>query len=366
MKLKFVLPVLLLTACLGACGGTSASTDTTTTDPGTTVTTPDTSGGTTGPAVKSAADAQTDRIVDAANAFLATLTTAQKTAVQYAWTDSAQRAGWSNFPTGIFQRAGVRWGGLTSTQRAALTTLLGAVLSEDGLKNVQEQMTADDVLKSQGGGNLTFGSDEYYVAFLGTPSTTTGWTLQFGGHHLALNATVAGANVTLAHSLTGGQPVRYTQNGTSVNIVEPEVTDAYALVGSFASTQKTKAVLSTQSIDLVLGPGHDGQTLQAEGLSASEMTEAQRAQLLALIRDRLGMLNADDVAAKMSAIEQNLDRTSFAWYGSTTAGGTAYWRVTGPTVIMEFSPQSMGGDATNHIHSMYRDPTDEYGAADVQ
>ncbi|PNY79408.1 DUF3500 domain-containing protein, partial [Deinococcus koreensis] len=111
------------------------------------------------------ADAQTTRVVKAATAFLNTLSAAQKKAVQFASTDSAQRARWSNFPTGIFQRAGVRYGDLSTAQRSALTALLGTVLSADGLKMVQQQMAADEVLKTTdggGGGRLIFGSAEYY------------------------------------------------------------------------------------------------------------------------------------------------------------------------------------------------------------
>ncbi|MFC4453594.1 DUF3500 domain-containing protein [Deinococcus sonorensis] len=349
------LSALVLTAALAAC--TSSATTTTTT------------AATPGPAVSTPADAQTTRVVAAATTFLGTLSAAQRQAASFAWTDAAQRARWSNFPTGIFQRSGVRWGDLNATQRAALATLLGTVLSADGLKMVQQQMKADDVLKSQGGGNLQFGSDEYYVAFLGTPSATTAWTLQFGGHHLAINATVAGSNITLAPSLTGGQPIRTTVNGQSVTVVEEvpqEVKDAVALLGSLDAGQKAKAVISTTRTDLVLGPGHDGQTLQPEGLAGSSMTAAQKTLFVTLIRERLNALNDDDLAAKMADIQKNLDKTAFAWYGPTTADGDFYYRVTGPTVLIEYSPQSMGNDPANHIHSMYRDPTNEYGAAWVK
>ncbi|MBB6017091.1 DUF3500 domain-containing protein [Deinococcus radiopugnans] len=356
MKPKYSIFALLLTAALSACNS-SAQTGTT----GTTVT--------PGPAVTTPADAQTTKVVAAANAFLSTLSATQKNAVSFAYTDSAQRAKWSNFPTGIFQRDGVKWGDLSAAQRTALTTLLGTVLSADGVKMVQQQMAADDILKSQGGGNLQFGSDEYYVSFLGTPSATTAWTLQFGGHHLAINATVAGGNITLAPSLTGGQPIYTTINGQTVAVVEDvpqEVKDAFALLSSLDAAQQAKAVISTKSIDLVLGPGQDGKTLQAEGLPGSAMTAAQKTAFLTLIKERLNALNDDDLAPKMADIEKNLDSTSFAWYGPTSAAGDAYYRVTGPTVLIEFSPQSMGGNSANHIHSMYRDPTDDYGSALVK
>lgn len=330
---------------------------------------PASAAGTTATAA-TATDAQTTQVVAAARAFLNTLSAAQKQAASFAYTDAAQRARWSNFPTGIFQRAGLRYGDLSAVQRTALMTLLGTVLSADGLKMVQQQMNADEVLKNTdgGGGRLVFGAAEYYVSFLGTPSTTSAWTMQFGGHHLAINATVVGPNITLAPSLTGGQPIRATQNGQTVTLVQKvpqEVRDASALLQSLTAAQKAKAVISTGRIDLVLGPGQDGKTLQPEGLPGSSMTAAQKAQLLALIKDRLNILNADDAAPKLAAIQKNLDRTSFAWYGPTTAAGaaSAYYRITGPTVVIEFSPQSMGGDASNHLHNMYREPGNDYGAA---
>ena len=58
-------------------------------------------------------------------------------------------------------------------------------------------------------GGAMFGSDLYYISFLGNPSETTPWMLQFGGHHLALNITIAGSNGALTPSLTGAQPAQF-------------------------------------------------------------------------------------------------------------------------------------------------------------
>lgn len=332
---------------------------------------------------EAATDAQTAVIVDAAEAFMASLEDSQREAVLFAWEDDAQRTNWSNFPTGLFQRAGLRWGDLTEIQRESLISLLGTVLSEDGLRMVQEQMASDEVLKAEEGGgaggglidrlgslfggggpgDLIFGSDEYYVSFVGEPSESEPWMLQFGGHHLGINATVVGPNVTLAPSLTGGQPVRFTLNGQAIDIVVDEVTAAGALMASLSEEQLGEAVRSETRSDLVLGPGHDGETLQPEGLMGADMTVEQRTLLLALIETRLGMLNADDLATTMASIEENLDATAFAWFGPTDDPASAYWRVTGPKLVLEFSPQEMGGDAANHLHNMYRDPTNDYGAA---
>jgi Protein of unknown function (DUF3500) len=351
------------------------------------------------------ADAQTTAVVHAANAFLSTLSEAQKQAVLFAFNDRAQRARWSNFPDGAASRSGIRWGELNAAQRIALIGLLGAVLSPEGILMVREQMDADDVLRKTSAGGppngrpplnaggpdgrspisvggpatgppprgfggppggrppVNFGSDYYYVSFVGRPSPVLPWMLQFGGHHLAINATVVGPHITLSPSLTGGEPLKYSKDGKAIYIAENEVRQAMAMLNGLTAEQRRKAVISNRRIDLVLGPGHDGQILQGEGLPGSEMTDAQKAQLLAVIEARLGILNADDLAVTMADVRKNLNRTWFAWYGPTTEIGGAYFRVTGPTVLIEYAPQDMDGDATDHAHNMYRDPTNEYGAA---
>lgn len=315
------------------------------------------------------ADAQTLKIVGAAQAYIASLTPAQQTASLFAYNDAAQRALWSNFPVGIVARNGVSWGELNETQRTRLMDLLGAVLSPDGVRMMREQMDADEYLRlnaqtNGGGGRVRFGSDLYYTAFLGAPSATAPWMLQFGGHHLAVNATLVGANVTITPSLTGGQPVKFDWQGKPIYIVEHEVREAQALIDSLNPDQRAKAVVSNSAINLILGPGHDGKTLQPEGLQASAMTADQKAKLLALVEARVGIMNADDAGAAIARIRQNIDQTWFAWFGPTAEAGGAYFRVTGPTIVMEFSPQDVRtGGVSNHLHNMYRDPTNDYGAA---
>ena len=169
--------------------------------------------------------------------------------------------------------------------------------------------------------------------------------------------------MTLSPTLTGGEPLKLVVDGEPVYIVEKEAVQAAALLDALDEAQRTRAIVSDARGDLVLGPGQDGRTLQPEGLPGGDMTLAQRAQFLALIEARLGILNADDLTATMDGIESSLDETFFGWWGPTEPLGAAYFRVTGPRVILEFSPQDNDGDATDHAHNMYRDPTNEYGAA---
>ena len=109
----------------------------------------------------------------------------------------------------------------------------------------------------------------------------------------------------------------------------------------------------------MLGPGADGKTIQPEGIVASALNARQQNLLLDLAHEWVGILNDEAAGAKMAEIKGNLARTYFAWSGSTKNGGLAYYRIQGPTVLIEYAPQQ--GDL-DHIHTIYRDPTNDYGA----
>jgi hypothetical protein len=86
--------------------------------------------------------------------------------------------------------------------------------------------------------------------------------------------------------------------------------------------------------------------------------------LLDLAHEWVGILNDEAAAAKMAEIKANLPETWFAWSGPTTNGSAAYFRIQGPTLLIEYSPQRLRGSSgldTNHIHTIYRDPTNDYG-----
>jgi hypothetical protein len=92
------------------------------------------------------------------------------------------------------------------------------------------------------------------------------------------------------------------------------------------------------------------------------MTTTQQTACLQLISEYVGRLNDEDAAARMAELKKNLPTTYFARIGPTAAENGMYCRVTGPSVVIEYSGQSMGGNTAAHIHGIYRDPTNEYGA----
>ncbi|HWY88136.1 MAG TPA: DUF3500 domain-containing protein [Gemmataceae bacterium] len=305
---------------------------------------------------------QTARIAQAAQALLDTLDEAQRSKVIFKFGDKEQRARWSNLPTGMVKRKGLRMGDLTPDQRKAVMTLLSVTLSKMGYEKILGIMDGDEVLKNAGGGGgPAFGRDEFYVSFLGTPSATTPWMLQFGGHHLALNVTFVGEQGVMTPSLIAVQPARYSLNGRTVRPLGRETDKAFELVGSLNANQRKEAVLGFQMHDLVLGPGHDGETIQPEGIKASALTDRQQQMLLELVAEWSGIIHDTAAAEKMIEIKANLADTWFAWSGPTEPGSAAYFRVQGPTVVIEYAPQRLGGDPTQHIHTMYRDFTNDYG-----
>jgi len=316
------------------------------------------------PVYAAAAQTATSRIVVAANSFLSTLDQNQRQSVLFRYDDEKQRVRWSNLPTTIVRRAGLSMGELNGAQRSAALALVSSTLSPRGFEKVQQIMEGDQLLKS-GEGNNMFGKNLYYISILGTPSEKDPWMLQFGGHHLALNITIAGERGVLTPSLTGAQPALYTINGKTVRPLGQESDKAVALLNALDDTQRKQAILSYRLADLVLGPGQDGKTIQPEGLQASAMNERQRGMLLDLISEWANIAQESAAAARMAELKADINETWFAWSGPATVTPgkniAAYYRIQGPHLVIEYAPQRLGGDPAMHVHSMYRDPTNDYG-----
>ena len=273
-----------------------------------------------------AAQQPVELVVQSANKFLATLSETQLSRVIYDFDDNAQRAKWSNFPTGFVPRGGMSLKQMSAAQKAAALDLMKVVLSARGYEKVSEIRMADDDFKAngskrgpRGGGpprggsggsppngasglppmgagdpprngapggppqldsDNMFGADLYYISFLGKPSTTSPWMLQFGGHHLALNITIVGSKGIMTPSLTGAQPAVFKADGKTIRPLGWESDEALTLLQSLDEKQRSQAVLGYKVADLVLGPGQDGKKISPEGLKASAMNEKQKALLL--------------------------------------------------------------------------------------
>ena len=152
-----------------------------------------------------------ERVVCLADAFKATLTNDQMATLQlsYSKTDAVK---WSNFPEFAARprRVGIKLGSLNVTQLKAAKALMGAVMAQnvpnEGFDELEGNLAADDYFGTTTGKTDTFNSGNYYLAFLGTPSTTTLWELQFGGHHYAFANTYKEGKITGVTPRTAPRP----------------------------------------------------------------------------------------------------------------------------------------------------------------
>ena len=314
-------------------------------------------------------------MVTAANAFIDLLDSDQK-AVALLPVDSDKRPNWSNLPARIvkFDRNGVRVGDLGDEQLAAMITFLAYALSPDGFDTVVTVMAADGVLAESWRAWLEgWSEDNYWLAFFGTPSVTEPWGWQFGGHHLAVNMSIQDGGVTMSPTFIGVEPATVDQSvidrifpisGGGVGDPEPfsrEIEAGLSLINSLASPDRTAAILSGSPDGLVSGVGQDGVIPALEGSDVSGWDPEQKQALLDLVSLWVGMMPSRSAEFRLAQIGSQLNDTYFAWQGPSDGTGSIYYRIQGPSLIVEFSTQGAVGSDGGHYHSIYRDPTNEYG-----
>lgn len=311
----------------------------------------------------------TAKAVCLANAFKATLSTAQQASVQTTLS-STYWVKWSNLPCGSSCRNGLQFSSLSSTQQAAALALAQAALSTQGYNTFAGIRAADDYLNANGGGS-GYGSGIYFIAFLGTPSTTGRWMLQLGGHHYAYNLDFNGGNaatpVTATPMFVGVEPQTFTSGGTTYAPVNARRDAMYAILGSLSTSQLASAKLSSSFSDVLLGPGQDNAFPTSQGLQGSQLTSAQLALVKTAIEQWVNDLPTAEAAALLAQYEDAtaLSNTYVAWSGaSTPTVQGSYVRVDGPRVWIEFVCQNgVVFPSQIHYHTIWRDRTSDYGGS---
>ena len=309
-------------------------------------------------------------VVCLAEAFKATLGSAQVSTLQLTYTKTnAQK--WSNLPASLSARIGINLGSLTTTQLAAFRDLMVAVLAlnttDEGYDEMLGNMVADDYLATIGGGS-GYGAANFYLSFLGTPSTTGLWEILFTGHHYTQPFTFNAGQVTgVTPAFRGVEPAAaVSAGGRTYQPIEQERQAFAAMLTGLSSAEQTTAKLSTTYTDLVLGPGKDAQfPATKSGLRVGDLSSDKQALVLNAIKLYVNDLNATtgSAATVLTKYTSELANTYVAYSGTTSvASQNDYVRIDGPSVWIEFSYQ--GGviiKNTPHPHSVWRDHTTDYG-----
>ncbi len=310
-------------------------------------------------------------MTQSARGFLQTLTDEQRALATMPF-DGSQRVAWHFIPKP--QRKGVQIKDMTEEQRKAAFNLLSSALSEVGYAKSRQIMELESILheleKDRTDGPIR-DAQRYYFTLFGAPEPDTRWGLSVEGHHLSLNFVVnrgrvvahtpafLGANPAEVKTDTGVGPPK----GTRTLAKEEDL--AFRLLRSFDDEQRKVAVIAEKAPREMraAGEAHPPNTTP-EGLSSRKMSEQQVETLWALVETYLENMPPSIAEARRSEINKaGFGHVHFAWAGASSPGIGHYYRVQGPTFLIEFintQPDAQGNPA-NHIHSIWRNMAGDFG-----
>lgn len=300
----------------------------------------------------------------AANRFLEALTPEQRRQAMLP-IDSDDFTRWHYVPTNMFPRKGVPLKDMSEAQRKLAHDLLKTGLSQSGYQTAAAIMDLETILKeieSRGGRGQNRDPDLYFFTIFGTPSPKGVWGWRVNGHHLSLHFTVGnGAAVASTPTFLGTNPAEVREGPKQGLRIQAAEQDAgRALVMALDEAQRTTAIIQgVAPNDIVTTTSVKVDPLSPVGIAASAMNAKQRELLMKLIQVYASHMTEDLAAARLAAIKKaGLDKIAFAWAGPVEPGQRHYYRVQGPTFLIEFDNTQNNG---NHIHSVWRDFAGDFG-----
>ena len=303
------------------------------------------------------------RMAEAAAAVLAALSGPQRERAALPF-DAMERERFHYLPPESVPRPGVHLGELEGGQRERVRALLAEGLSQEGHLTVRQIMELEAVLQAlEGEGRRARRDpDEYYLTVFGEPVAGATWGWKFEGHHLSLNYTVVDGDVAaFAPVFAGANPARVQEGPQEGRRPLGDREDAArALVQALDAERRAQAIIATEAPeDLVTGAESAVDPLSPTGLAAGDMSDGQRTLLFDLVEVYLSMMPEDVAARRGQAIQRaGLDGITFAWAGGLEAGEPHYYRIQGPTFLIEYDNVQNGA---NHVHSVWRDFDGDFG-----
>jgi hypothetical protein len=309
---------------------------------------------------KSAANMQ-----KAATQFLDSLSADQKTTVSFPF-ESEERLRWHFIPNETFPRKGLMIKDMNEAQRRLAHDLLRSGLSARGYLKVTSIIELEDILKAiEVGGKMARNKEEYLFSVFGTPAAKGRWGWRLEGHHLSLRfAVVDGAvshNVASSPMFLGSNPAEVRDGEKKgLRVLADEEDAARALLMALPASLQTQAVVNNVAPgDMLTMNRNDITPLPDQGVTYAAMASAQQALLTKLIEVYTSNMEADIAAERMAKIKAaGMDTVRFAWLGETEKGKRHYYRVQGPTFLIEYNNTQNNG---NHIHSVWRDFNGDFG-----
>jgi hypothetical protein len=273
--------------------------------------------------------------------------------------ETEDRLAWAYWPA---DRRGLALKAMDTAQRERAMSLLDSVLSEPGAKTARAIIAHEDILgaleREAGGEMFPRDAELYYVTLFGEPGGPA-WGWRFEGHHVSVRATVAGGGVAITPSFFGANPAEVPSGPRKGRrILAPLEDRGRALVASLDARQRARALISPDApFDIVTSPLSQTELGSPAGLPGSEMTGAQRAGLIGLVREHVG--RAREPLAEGPLARLDADAVRFAWAGGLGRGEPHYYRIHDGAFLIEYANVQ---DSANHIHAVWRDLEDDFGA----
>jgi len=322
---------------------------------------------------KTAAEKTGVDMTAAAEKFLASLDAGQREKAALAY-DNAARTDWHFIPKPT--RKGLQIREMNQAQRQTALALLRASLSQTGYgkatKIMELELLLAELEKTRVGGPMR-DAERYYFTVFGEPKAAGRWGLSIEGHHLSLNFAVdAGRVVSSTPTVYATNPAvvkasAVPQIKVGTRVLALEETLAFDLLRSLTAEQRKGAIIADKAPAEIRAAGEPQPPQDpAVGLAAGQLTAEQAKTLRELLAVYAGNMPQDVADARLVAIDQaGFEKIKFAWAGADTEGIGHYYRVQGPTFLIEFvnvQPDAAGNPA-NHIHSIWRDMAGDFAIA---
>ena len=304
----------------------------------------------------------TAETITSATQFLSSLTPEQREKANLKF-DDENRFDWHYVPR-PGQRKGLPLKDMTPAQRQAAQKLLASALSAKGIRQTGQIMNDLELVLRGDGPNPAMNRDPemYYFTVFGTPGDKKAWGWRVEGHHLSQNFTVAnGTFSSWTPDFYGANPAEVLQGSRKgLRVLAAEEDKGFALLRALSPSQREAAVLQDKvPNDMITTNARRVNPLSPDGLSAASMNAGQQTLLRDLVNEYTSRM-VDDIAAERQRriAAAGFDKVTFTWIGADALHEPHYYRVQGPTFLIEFDNVQT---SANHIHSVWRDFNGDFG-----
>lgn len=298
-----------------------------------------------------------DDMVTAADTFLDTLSAEQRKSAVFEF-KAEERENWHFIP---FDRKGIILSDLQPEQETLAYALLGSALSTKGLLRATAIMSLEQFLAVQEKDPVKRNPQKYYVAIFGTPKSGSTWGWRFEGHHLSVNVTIVdGKALALTPMFFGTNPAEISEGPRKGLRPLGTIEDRGRVLATALKAAGKPVVFSEKAPrDILTAQERAVTPLKVQGVSTPDMDDKQRDLLRAIVAAYLENHPADAIAGAVGDMKSSdLSKIHFAWAGGLKKGDPHYFRVQGPTFLLEYA--NTQNDA-NHAHAVWRDFDGDFG-----